>query len=69
MRLDRRKIIELLAGGGVGARIAEGQAAQPVPPSADAELQAARQRLQSDTQRIAMVKLPQATEPAFHFRA
>ncbi|HEY1756327.1 MAG TPA: hypothetical protein VGG72_13075 [Bryobacteraceae bacterium] len=69
MGLDRRNIIGLLAAGAVVAQIAEGQAAQPAPSSPDAELQAARQRLQSDTQRIAMVKLPQATEPACHFQA
>jgi hypothetical protein len=58
----------------VAARLAEGQAPPPASPnaapgSADAEVQAAPQELQLDAQRIAMVKLPQATEPAFVFRA
>lgn len=73
----RREIIGILGAGAAGAvvtRIAEGQAPPPAspsaaPPNADAEFQAARLGLQRDAQRIAMVNLPQATEPAFHFRA
>jgi len=38
-------------------------------PPADADLEAARERLQASAQQIANVKLPTATEPAFHFKA
>jgi hypothetical protein len=69
MSLERRNVLGILAAGAAISAIAEGQTPAPAPPNADAELQAARQRLQSDMQRIAMVKLPQATEPAFQFRA
>jgi hypothetical protein len=73
MDLKRREIIGILGAGAAGAvvtRVVEGQTPQAAPPpSPDAELQAARQGLQRDAQRIAMVNLPQATEPAFRFRA
>jgi hypothetical protein len=74
MDVKRREIIGILGAGAAGAvvtRVVEGQTPQtaPPPPSPDAELQAARQGLQRDAQRIAMVNLPQATEPAFRFRA
>jgi hypothetical protein len=68
----RREIIGILAAGAGGAavaRVAEGQAPPAAPRSSDDELQAARQGLRSDAQRIAMVNLPQTTEPAVHFRA
>jgi len=69
----RREIIGIMGAGAAGAviaRIAEGQASpNAAPPNADAATQAARLGLQRDAQRIAMVNLPQATEPAFHFRA
>ncbi len=65
----RREIIGILgagAAGAVAARVAEGQ---DPPLNADADTQAARLMYQRDAQRIAMVNLPQATEPAFHFKA
>lgn len=65
MVINRRKIMSLLAATGVGSRIAIAQA----PANPDAELQAARQNRLRDAQRVAMVKLPLTTEPAFRFRA
>ncbi len=65
--LKRRNMIGILAAGAASASVAEGQA--PAAPAAGDEVQAARQSLQLDAQRIAMVKLPPATEPAFRFRA
>jgi len=67
MDVNRREVIGILTAGAAGVTVAEGQQA-PSPPAGD-ELQAARQRLQFDAQRVAMVKLPQTTEPAFRFRA
>lgn len=72
MDVNRRKVIGTLTAGAVAAGIAEGQTASPVSQSAvtpDAELEAVRQGRRFDAQRIAAVKLPQATEPAFRFRA
>ena len=37
--------------------------------SADADLEAAREAMRINIQQIAKVKLPMATEPAFHFKA
>ena len=74
MSPNRRNIIGLLGAGTAVVtmlRVAEGQA-QPQSPSAaspDSDVQAAKQSLQRDAQRIAMVNLPPTTEPAVHFRA
>jgi hypothetical protein len=65
LAVKRREILGILTIGAAAIAVVEGQ----TPPSADAELQAARQGLQRDAQRIAMVKLPPATEPAVHFQA
>jgi hypothetical protein len=65
--LNRRNMIGILAAGAAGVTVAESQA--PPPPAPGDEVQAARQSLQRDAQRIAMVKLPPTTEPAFRFRA
>jgi hypothetical protein len=74
MKPKRRNLVGILMAGAVGAYVVEGQAppvASPgaAPLNADSDVQAARQSLQRDAQRIAMVKMPQTTEPAFHFRA
>jgi len=42
--------------------------AQQSAPSADAELQAARDRLKSNAEALNAVTLPMATEPAFQFK-
>lgn len=36
---------------------------------ADADLDSAREQMKASAQQIAKVKLPMATEPAFHFKA
>jgi hypothetical protein len=41
---------------------------QPAAP-ADADAQSARDVMKSNAQQIAKIKLPIATEPAFHFKA
>jgi len=72
MDVKRREIIGILGAGAAGAviaSVAEGQAPPVATRSPDADTQAARLGYQRDAQRIAMVNLPQTTEPAFHFRA
>jgi hypothetical protein len=71
MKVNRRKTLGILAAVAAGARTASPQAAPPRPAdaTADAAVRTAREGFQSDAQRIAMVKLPQATEPAFQFHA
>jgi hypothetical protein len=54
----------MLAGAAVVQRSADAQTAP-----ADADLQSARDQMRANTERIAKVKLPMATEPAFHFKA
>jgi hypothetical protein len=70
MDVNRREVIGILTAGAGSAGIAEAQA----PPAsaalnADGDIQAARLSLKLDAERIAMVNLPQVTEPAFRFRA
>lgn len=78
MRINRRKMIGLAAAVGAGSRVIVAQVAAPgaapvgITPgarTADEELQIARQGRLRDAQRVAMVKLPPDTEPAFRFRA
>jgi hypothetical protein len=64
MRINRRKVMGLLAATAAGT----GVSAQAQPQNPDAALQTARQERQFDAQRIATVKLPQTIEPAFRFR-
>jgi hypothetical protein len=69
MKVNRRKTLGILAAAAViGPHAAIAQAPPAQPASADALLQSARAGYQGDAQRIAMVKLPQSTEPAFQFR-
>lgn len=74
MTLNRRKAIGLLAvaGAGTAAVIAQTPTNSPPAPGAgrspDDELQLARAGRLRDAQRIASVKLPPFTEPAFLFR-
>jgi len=49
------------------AAVAQAATAQTPPP--DAELETARAQLKTSARQIAQVKLPVATEPAFHFKA
>jgi len=70
MKVNRRTTIRMLAGAGASSGIAFAQApATPRPADASAELQSARDDMRDTAARIARVKLPRATEPAFHFRA
>jgi hypothetical protein len=43
--------------------------AQPVPASAEAELQAAKLQVLANAQALAQYDIPMATEPAFVFQA
>jgi hypothetical protein len=69
MKVNRRKTLGILAAAAAGASATIAQAPPPRPADADSELRTAREGFQNDAQRIAAVKLPQATEPAFQFRA
>jgi hypothetical protein len=69
MDVNRRNIIGLLVACPVITRVVEAQAPPATSGATDADLQAARQRMQRYAQRIAMVKLPPTTEPAVQFRA
>jgi hypothetical protein len=64
VKVTRRSIARMLA-----AAAAVPQTATPQTPSADADLDAARAQMKTSAQQIAKVKLPTATEPAFHFKA
>jgi len=69
MKITRRMSARLLAGAVAGT---SGVLAQTTPSqlrtSSDPGLQAARNDLLDNAQRIAQVKLPRSTEPAFKFR-
>jgi hypothetical protein len=69
MKVNRRKTLGILAAAAAGASTAAAQAPPPPPANADAGLRSAREGFQNSAQRIAAVKLPQATEPAFQFHA
>jgi hypothetical protein len=71
MRLSRRTAVGMLAGvaAGVAPPQAPAQSATPAAPSKlSGDLAAAREGLQDAARRIATVKLPHSTEPAFQFR-
>jgi hypothetical protein len=53
----------------LAAAAAAPQAATSQAPPSDADLDAAREQMKTNAQQIAKVKLPMATEPAFHFKA
>ncbi|HVP00693.1 MAG TPA: hypothetical protein VMT15_21630 [Bryobacteraceae bacterium] len=65
MALTRRSLAKALAAAAVVRPSAPAQSAAQT----DADLQSARDQLRSNIQQIAKVKLPMATEPAFHFKA
>ena len=64
VKVTRRSIARML-----GAAAAVPQAATSQTPPADADLDSAREQLKTSAQQIAKLKLPTATEPAFHFKA
>lgn len=63
MRITRRKAAGILTGAAVMTPQARPQQAS------DNNLQAARADLRANATRIAQIKLPMATEPAFRFKA
>jgi hypothetical protein len=65
MAVTRRSLARMLAGAVAVQRTGVSQAVAP----ADGDLDSARELLRTDVQQIAKVKLPMATEPAFHFKA
>jgi hypothetical protein len=79
MVLNRRIVFRLLAAAGASASVGDAQPPAPPQPApstraaqpttAGADLQASREALRMDAQRIGAVKLPRATEPSFRFRA
>ena len=72
MRVTRRKLARILTAGAAAAAVQAAPQAPPPPsaqPSSDDDLRSARADLRSNAVRIAQVKLPMSTEPAFRFRA
>lgn len=63
MKLTRRELAPALAAGVALAQT------PPQPPTAEAELQAARNQLKATLDRVSAQTVPVATEPAFQFRA
>ena len=61
----------MLAAAAVAPQAAVPQATIPqtAGTAADPDVQSALDQLKANTQAIAKVKLPMATEPAFHFKA
>ena len=60
----------MIAAAAVAPRVGIAQGvAQPDQPASNADLESARGQMQTNFQQIAKVKLPMATEPAFHFKA
>ena len=68
MKINRRTSVRILAGAAAASRATLAQTPAQPPPD-DKPLQSARGDLKDAGERIARVKLPRATEPAFHFRA
>ena len=66
MKVNRRTSVRILAGAAAASRVA---LAQPAAPQPAKQLETARGDLRDAAQRIARVKLPRTTEPAFRFRA
>lgn len=69
MKLNRRASVRILAAAAASPTVFAQAPVTPPRTTADAELQSARNELNDYAQRIARVKLPRATEPAFRFRA
>ena len=63
MAVTRRDIARMLA---VAAAAPQAGVAQA---PANADLESARELMKTNLEQIAKVKLPMATEPAFHFKA
>lgn len=63
MKLTRRQLAAVVS----ATAMAQAQTAQPAPPAN--ELQAARDRMKANSDALAGVDVPAATEPAFRFQA
>jgi hypothetical protein len=63
MKVTRRSLAQMLA----AAAVPQTDSAQEPPLNED--LKSAREQMSTNIQQIAKVKLPMATEPAFHFKA
>lgn len=63
MTVTRRSLARVLAAAAVS------QTGSAQTPSSDADLDSAREQMKTSARQIAKVKLPMATEPAFHFKA
>ena len=70
MAVTRRSLAKMIAVVAAAPRVGIAQGVvQPDQPAANADLEAARGQMRTNFQQIAKVKLPMATEPAFHFKA
>jgi len=68
MKINRRTSVRILAGAAAASPATLAQTPASRPPD-DKQLQSARGDLKDAGERIARIKLPRATEPAFRFRA
>jgi hypothetical protein len=66
MVVTRRSLAKMLALVAAGSQTGASQTSQP---ASNADLESARGVMRSNVEQIAKVKLPMATEPAFHFKA
>ncbi len=66
MTVTRRSLAKMIAAAAAASRVGIAQAGQPAP---NADLESARSQIKANFEQIAKVKLPMATEPAFHFKA
>jgi hypothetical protein len=63
MKVTRRSLAQMLAVAAVP------QTGSSQEPPSNEDLTSARDQMRTNIQQIAKVKLPMATEPAFHFKA
>jgi hypothetical protein len=66
MAVTRRSLARVLAAAAAVSRTGVSQTNQP---ASNADLESARNQMRTNIEQIAKVKLPMATEPAFHFKA
>ena len=64
MKLTRRELAGALAAG-----VAAAQTPSPADPTPDADLQAARDRVKANADRLSAQAVPMNVEPAFQFKA
>jgi hypothetical protein len=66
--VTRRSLARMLAVATVTPQAGVSQTSSQAAAPADADLESARELLRTNEAQIAKVKLPMATEPAFHFK-